>query len=265
MPPHYQLKGRLVPLVTEALKELNIGHTCSGAPGKGAAEVIQKGSEWLARHGLAPHRGRCVFIIHYNRGRWWLCAFLCGDKFPRRARFDFHLFLSEDPVMSLELNRWLAVVMLVGCTAWPTESFPGSLQQASLPAALDRESDAREPIFRDLLRMHKGDEPCFLSFGTKDGKDIDPPDDYLKCFKDLKLVIKKASDSVYKGLTIQDRLTAKAGALYRVSLSKKISDNELILDASCDRGFLNSHGYKVRLVKEGKRWIPKEVLGSWVS
>ncbi len=129
------------------------------------------------------------------------------------------------------------------------------------PPPLNRESDVREPIFRDLLIGASGDAPRFLSFGWKGGKDEEPPDDYFKTLADLKLPLKKVSEcEVARDGVRCDKKTGNAGVVYSVSISKKINDNEAVLDASWVSGRRFGGGYSVRMVKEGKRWIPKEML-----
>ena len=105
-----------------------------------------------------------------------------------------------------------------------------------------------------------------VSFGTaKDGAEINPPAGYLKVLADLKLDIRAASAGKRHLGAFRDKKTGNAGALLTVAIHKKVSDKEVILSASCYRGRLNSDGYKVRLVKEGDRWVPKNVTEWWVS
>lgn len=134
-----------------------------------------------------------------------------------------------------------------------------------------QEESIREVVIRDLL---KGAGPSRVYFvGCHDffrsENDADSSDAFLARFADLKLRIRKLSDSTTvkskndKSQFVFDRASGDPGCIIGAATPRWIDQNKAEVDASVYAGKLNATGTRYVVERKGGKWIVVERVHTW--
>ena len=152
---------------------------------------------------------------------------------------------------------------------------PGWLSQpgrAAAPLAGAAEAAVTEAVFRHLLRPRSDELVYFLSVGARE--DQDPDDAFMRRFAGHQPPVKAASAAMLAAAAnpwqrmpgqVIDRETGQPGLIVRVTGISWLSDTEARVEASTFAHGLAARGSLYHVVREGERWVVKEVVLDWIA
>jgi hypothetical protein len=137
------------------------------------------------------------------------------------------------------------------------------------PTQAEKEQNIREAVFRYMFDHNASGQQkragvyC-LSLSYLDP--VDPTDEFMKRFSGHKPPVRKISECIlhsFEGVT--DKLTGKAGLIFRVTEIRWISADEVEVTGGYYEAGLSASGNTYRVAKQQGKWKVIEDKMNWIS